>query len=221
MTVENFFISAPMADFSPSRLFKGSRDGYYFGSGPHGLGYYRDSKQSSTRNKRSAQPSTVSETASSKAGALKRIKREETPTAVALAEASHETVEELSPTHVKKMLLQFEKRINNNQLLRVKHVNNPAKFVDSEVDLDESLQKLHELASAPEYYSLIIKNGSHVSILGLLTHDNTDICLDVIALLYELTDPDVVAELGSEEASLFVDALIDNSMFELLVQVCV
>lgn len=202
-----------MADFQPAAKYAGRRDGYYFSNGPRGVGYYLDAHQ---RPPPSVQKPGLGRTATQSASAQSRNASKES-IAELLAKADSVQVEELTTASVKRMLLQFEKRINKNQMMRAKHASDPAKFVESEVDLDESLQKLHNLASSPQFYSLITSNNSHISILGLLTHENTDICLDVIALLYELTDAAVLAELG-EGAGAFVDALVNNSMFELLVQ---
>ena len=61
-------------------------------------------------------------------------------------------------------------------------------------------------------------------LLTLLTHENTDITMDTIGLLQELTDEDVIPEeeedyeramAGMER---FVQGLVDNQMLELLVQ---
>ena len=224
--------------FVPAPKYAGRREGYYFRLGDHGVGYYRDegpfggptASQPQKRSSSSSSSSSSSLSSASSNGAVAKRSRQDLPSEPQagkkkgesideiLARGDAAEVEELSPVVVKRMLVQFEKRINNNQLMRAKYADKPAKFVESEVDLDESLQRLHNLASSPQYYPLITKNESHISIIALLSHDNTDISLDVIALLYELTDPAVLAELGAEKSGAFVDALVQNSMFELLVQ---
>ena len=55
------------------------------------------------------------------------------------------------------------------------------------------------------------------SMLGLLTHENTDISISIVALMHDLTDPDTISE-AQEEAMPFVDALIEKQALELLVQ---
>ena len=45
--------------------------------------------------------------------------------------------------------------------------------------------------------------------LGLLTHENTDVSISVIALLHDLTDPDTISE-AREEAMPFIKALIEK-----------
>lgn len=53
--------------------------------------------------------------------------------------------EEMNELNVKKMLLQFEKKVLKNQELRIKYPETPEKFMDSEVELNEILQLMHEL----------------------------------------------------------------------------
>ncbi len=188
-----------MADFQPASSYAGSRRGYVFRRGEQGVGYYLDTPSDAAATTDADEDDTAlkkrtrvgedndeeeddeddgdgESSAPSKATAPQTIED-------ILARGDAADVEELTEASVKKLLVQFEKRINRNQMMRAKHAGDPAKFVESEVDLDESLQQLHELASSPQFYPLITRHNSHMSILGLLTHENTDICLDVIGLL--------------------------------------
>jgi beta-catenin-like protein 1 len=45
--------------------------------------------------------------------------------------------------------------------------------MDSEVDLDEEIKKLHPLAAAPELYPDMVKLGALKSLSSLLTHENS------------------------------------------------
>ncbi|KAJ8655628.1 hypothetical protein O0I10_008717 [Lichtheimia ornata] len=134
--------------------------------------------------------------------------------------------EALSATSVKKMILKFEKAINKNQDQRVRYADQPEKFMESEADLDEEVKNLLTLTQAPHLYPELVKLGSVTSIISLLSHENTDIAIDAIDLINELTDEDVgLAEdelERSEEATngvkTLVDALLENEMLELLVQ---
>ncbi|PRP73525.1 beta-catenin-like protein 1-like isoform 2 [Planoprotostelium fungivorum] len=83
-------------------------------------------------------------------------------------------VEALDEAQVKKMLLSLEKKITNNQMLRNKFADKPEKFMDSEVELDDELKKMHLLATAPEFYPTIAGLGTITSIVSLFTHENTD-----------------------------------------------
>lgn len=137
-----------------------------------------------------------------------------------------EETEALTATNVKKMILKFEKAINKNQEQRVRYADQPEKFMESEADLDEEIKNLFVLTQAPHLYPELVKLGSVTSILSLLSHENTDIAIDAIELINELTDEDVGTgedELErSDEATAgmkeFVNALLDNELLELLVQ---
>jgi beta-catenin-like protein 1 len=67
------------------------------------------------------------------------------------------------------------------------------------------------VAASPELYPSFVELGAVASLLGLLTHDNTDICLAVISLLVELTDIETGEE-ASLEMGVLVDALVDNQV---------
>ena len=58
------------------------------------------------------------------------------------------------------------------------------------------------------------------SILNLFAHNNTDIAIDVVQLLQDLTDPVVFEdnEKSDELTRVLVDALVENNVLELLVQ---
>lgn len=111
------------------------------------------------------------------------------------------------------MILKFEKAINKNQDQRVKYADQPEKFMESEADLDEEIKNLLTLTQAPHLYPELVKLGSVSSIISLLSHENTDIAIDAIDLINELTDEDVGLsedELErSEEATQGVKTLVD------------
>ena len=60
----------------------------------------------------------------------------------------------LDETAVKKLILTFEKRLLKNRELRVKFPEEPAKFMDSEIELHDSVQQLRALATVPDLYSV-------------------------------------------------------------------
>ena len=74
------------------------------------------------------------------------------------------------------------KKITINQQLRLKFVNQPDKFMDSEVELDEEIKKLQQLSSHPELISAFIRNKGVEVLLSLLIHENNDIAEDVIEI---------------------------------------
>ncbi|KAG0167587.1 hypothetical protein DFQ28_000837 [Apophysomyces sp. BC1034] len=132
----------------------------------------------------------------------------------------------LTATNVKKMVLRFEKAINRNQEQRMRYAETPEKFMESEADLDEEIKNLLSLTQVPELYPEIVKLGSVPSLMSLLSHENTDIVIDAIDLINELTDEDVgtseddlqKSEEATEGVKALVDALLENELLELLVQ---
>ena len=67
-------------------------------------------------------------------------------------------------------MLGLEKKLTKNIEMRMKHATEPQKFADSEVDLDDEIKKLHELATVPEMYPVLLQVNFHRSIIELLKH---------------------------------------------------
>lgn len=132
-------------------------------------------------------------------------------------ERSQNTVEVLDLRTLKKLVLSFERRLKENIEARLKYPDHPDRFADSEVELHEELQKLKVLAGGPELYPDLVSVNTVPSILGLLGHENTDIAIDVVQLLQDLTDEDILED-NDEPAKVLVDSLLENNVLELLVQ---
>ncbi|XP_075558965.1 beta-catenin-like protein 1 isoform X2 [Dermacentor variabilis] len=132
-------------------------------------------------------------------------------------DAPEPDVDILDDTNLKKLILNFEKRVLKNQELRIKYPDLPEKFMDSEVELNDILQEMHIVATQPELYPILVELNSVQSILGLLAHENTDISIAVVDLLQELTDVDSLHE-SQEGADMLIDALIDGQIVAQLVQ---
>jgi len=49
--------------------------------------------------------------------------------------------------------------------------------MESELELHEEIQKLHVLATVPEYYDVFVKLNSVSTCLGLLNHENSGMVL--------------------------------------------
>ncbi|KAL6345683.1 hypothetical protein AAG906_017419 [Vitis piasezkii] len=118
---------------------------------------------------------------------------------------------------VEKSQTTVERRLRDNIEARLKYPDQPDKFADSEIELHEEIQRLKTLAGGPELYPDLVNLNVIPSILGLLSHDNSDIAVDVVGLLQDLTDEDVLED-NDEPARVLVDALIENNVLELLVQ---
>lgn len=86
----------------------------------------------------------------------------------------------------------------------------------SEANLDAHIKSLSILAEHSELYADFAKLGCVGSLVALLAHENTDIAIDAIEVLGELTDEDVAAEEVQWKA--LVDAMLEADVVELLTQ---
>ncbi|CAA6662732.1 unnamed protein product [Spirodela intermedia] len=118
---------------------------------------------------------------------------------------------------MKKFVLSFERRLRDNLESRMKFPDQPDKFAESEVELHNEIERLKILAGGPELYPDLVSLNTIPSIVGLLGHENTDIAVDVVGLLMDLTDEDVLED-NDDPARVLVDALVENNVLELLVQ---
>ena len=74
------------------------------------------------------------------------------------------------------------------------------RFIESESDLDSGLKQFLPLTQNPPlFYPELVKSGSIALLTSLLSHENTDIAIDVIEVVQELTDEDVGAEVDDME----------------------
>ncbi|KAM3502632.1 hypothetical protein MY11210_009006 [Beauveria gryllotalpidicola] len=115
---------------------------------------------------------------------------------------------------LRKAVLNFEKHIAKNAELRAKFESEPQKFITSEADLDSDIKSLSILAEHPELYAEFVRLGCTDSLVGLLAHENTDIAIDAIEIIGELTDEDVAAD--DAQWNELVDALMDADLLDLL-----
>ncbi|KAF1831313.1 DUF1716-domain-containing protein [Decorospora gaudefroyi] len=95
---------------------------------------------------------------------------------------------------VRKLALNFDKKVNKNASLRAKYEDDPTKFMESEGDLDEGIKALSILSEHPELYEEFAKSTAASKLVQLLAHENTDIAIAATEMISELTDDDVTAE---------------------------
>lgn len=88
------------------------------------------------------------------------------------------------------MLLQYKENLE----MRTRYADEPQKFMESELDLDEEVKKLMAIAGSPELYPDFLRTNTVETLLTLLTHQNTDIVADVIGVFEDLTDADVIED---------------------------
>jgi beta-catenin-like protein 1 len=124
--------------------------------------------------------------------------------------------EKIDAAWVRRLALNFEKRISKNAELRAKYEEEPQKFMSSEADLDADIKALSILSEHPEFYSEFANLGCIKSLVSLLSHENTDIAIDAIEIINELTDEDVEAE--QEQWDVIVNAMLEADLLDLLAQ---
>ena len=117
---------------------------------------------------------------------------------------------------LRKLALNFERKISRNAELRAKYEDEPQKFMKSEADLDNDIKALSILSEHPNLYPEFAKLGSVNSLVTLLAHENTDISIDAIEIVSELTAEDVEAE--PEAWNVLIDALLEADLLNLLSQ---
>lgn len=116
---------------------------------------------------------------------------------------------------VRKLALNFEKKVNKNASLRAKYEDDPTKFMESEGDLDEGIKGLSILSEHPELYEEFAKNTAASKLVELLAHENTDIAIGAIEMISELTDEDVGGE--QEQWDALVAAFMEADLLSLLI----
>ena len=72
--------------------------------------------------------------------------------AAAEKEAEGLDVDALDANSLKRLILHVEKQINSNTQMRMKYADQPERFMDSELELYQSLKGLHAVAASPELY---------------------------------------------------------------------
>ncbi|KAF2276985.1 DUF1716-domain-containing protein [Westerdykella ornata] len=123
--------------------------------------------------------------------------------------------EKIDSAWLRRTALNFEKKINKNAELRAKYEDDPTKFMASEGDLDECIKGLSILSEHPELYEEFVKGESAARLVELLAHENTDIAIDAIEIISELTDDDVEAE--PEQWNVLVKAMLEADLLSLLI----
>ncbi|XP_072773079.1 beta-catenin-like protein 1 isoform X3 [Taeniopygia guttata] len=108
-------------------------------------------------------------------------------------EEEDEEEEPLDESSVKKMILTFEKRSYKNQELRIKFPDNPEKFMESELDLNDIIQEMHVIATMPGLYHLLAQQGLMQWLLKRLKAKmpfdaNKLYCSEVLAILLQNND---------------------------------
>lgn len=124
---------SPLVDtFIQSASFIGPRQGYFFGTGALGTGYYRLSNSEDqerdhgrvSKRKRDIEPLHGEEL-------LELVERQ-----------AGRVVKEIDGAALERLLRSLEKKFNVNVERRIQYANEPPKFMESEMELDEAVKSL-------------------------------------------------------------------------------
>ncbi|RNA11195.1 beta-catenin 1, partial [Brachionus plicatilis] len=150
-----------------------------------------------------------------KIGNLEHLTEKERLEVLKMLESEPE-VEPFTEASLRKLLTQFEKKFAKNQEMRIKYPDNPEKFMDSEIELNQVLQEMHAVSTRPDFYPILLESNFLQSLLSLINHENIDISAAVISLLQELTDLESSME-NLEEIKSLIDYLFEQQVFSLLI----
>jgi beta-catenin-like protein 1 len=233
--------SPPPSPFLPSATWQGPKPGYYFGTSGGRTGYYGDHQGQSSAAAEAAKKKKTKRTRVQIAEDRNETRfiprNEERPVGTAarqedaapgaseealklLAEAEqqaggHLTVD-LSARGVARAAAALRKAVAANEMQRIRHPDDPAKYMDSEVALFEHVRSLKALAADPAATYGAVAASSDAPLLGtllpLLAHDNPDVAVAAVSLLLEWLDPSLLELEGEGEgdpaaASAVADAL--------------
>jgi len=201
--------------FIPSKTWQGVKSGYYFGTtdASLGTGYYLDSNTNPSKKR-------VNDGNGSANGIIKRAKLENesnlTPEEL-LARAEKEAARKqrsrdyggskkpiaLTPSGIKAAANHLAKLIEQNQILRSDHADDPVQFMESELALNEEIGAFKVIGAADtSLYGSLSKLQVDDSILSLLAHDNADIAVSTLDMLVEIIDlDDLSSSLSNGDAS--------------------
>mmetsp|Transcript_13247 Transcript_13247/g.23749 ORF Transcript_13247/g.23749 Transcript_13247/m.23749 type:complete len:552 (-) Transcript_13247:1425-3080(-) len=183
-----------MGEFEASPRFIGPRPGWVFKNGAQGVGYYLDTKQQGKSNG----------------------KRKVEHSSPAPSDDTKVVVEEVTKGYIQRICVAFNKKLFINLEERAKYESTPARFMESDIQVDEFLEQVKQFASAPSLYDDMTKAGLARILIGTISHPNEDISKDALGSLVELLESDTLAE-APEITSLFVDDLLEQDFLKLLV----
>lgn len=137
-----------------------------------------------------------------------------------MATAGAQELDQLDARALRALVQALDRRVRSNALARAKHADAPERFLESELALHAELARWRHVAAAPAALlpELAALDAAPL-LLGLFTHENADIRLDVLTLLAELTDAEDDA--GDEDALAarreWLRALLSHKLLPLLV----
>lgn len=140
------------------------------------------------------------------------------PTALDTLVASAESLLQPDITteaELERRLTSLKKAYVLNSQLRVRYAHEPARFLQSELSLDDAIRALAPVAVCPQLYPSLIALGALQTLTSLLIHTNEDILYRTVDLLHDLTATDD-SETGRDDGRELYDALLKAGIFAAL-----
>jgi beta-catenin-like protein 1 len=175
-------------EFLPSVSYVGSKAGYVFQTSELGTGYHLDLI---TPHKNESSTTAVSVAAEDVSHGVAKGKTAEEllEEAEKAALTSTSTAATLDPLGVSQMSAALSKAYERNQLQRSEYFDEPEKYMNSEVDLHDTLKTIQNVAAAPTLYKYLYgkqpttsshqvpqqHQGAVRILLQCFTHPNIDI----------------------------------------------
>ncbi|CAD5210294.1 unnamed protein product [Bursaphelenchus xylophilus] len=125
--------------------------------------------------------------------------------------------ESLDSAAARRLILQVEKKYDKNREARIKYSDEPEKFLNTEIELNDAIQELHAVTAQPELFPTLVKHNLIFLITQLLAHENADIVAVTCSLLQELTDTNPVYE-NEDGSEVLVNAMLDGHIFQHMTQ---
>lgn len=215
--------------YIPAPTWQGVKQGYYFGTGPAGTGYYlgeedtvpQSSFHDAPQNKKARKSVQIAEDRN-------EIKLYSTTTSAAdflLAQAEQRQQQQqggskfvaLTVAGVKAVAAALKKAIETNALQRAKEedgegCDTAALYMESEVALYEHIAVLKAFAADPAtLYPVLLEQNVLSDLVQLLLHDNVDIAVAVTAVLLEWLDADLMLPPQQSDSSVSTEKVDDDN----------
>lgn len=216
-------------EFLPSASYVGSKAGYVFRTSELGTGYHLD-LITPYKNESSTTAVSVATEDVSNGVAKGKTAEELLEEAEKAALTSPSTTATLDPMGVSQMSAALSKAYERNQLQRSEFFDEPEKYMNSEVDLHDTLKTIQNIAAAPTLYKYLYgkqptpssllapqqQQGAIRILLQCFTHPNIDIHVVLIQTWNELLDMDLISLERDEEQRRIVQDSIGLLAYSLL-----
>lgn len=118
---------------------------------------------------------------------------------------------------IQKVAKVLRKKKKRNEDARIEFPDSPKKWVMSEVDLNDLIVTVKNLSVCTNLYESMVTSGLYDEIIKLLNHPNSDIVIECIDILREITEPTNIYELTPEVYEQLTECLKKKKMCHFLI----